>query len=307
MSVGDFSQDPHRSTKTIGLSNILNLIQAQQKGTPKIEDDDLLRFFAYSPLIDLHDSEVAFGEESLLSDEVVNHFGLKSYVKRIPQSAKTHGLEYYYIRPENLQFAKPGTGLGTKFNGGMMLTLAQVGIVSNPILDFIDDVSFAFWIKKTADINDVILQKGTFANRNICFFFNPNHIIFEWYETDGVRRRRFLDIVEGTWTHIVFTFSTTNGVTIFKNGVEDSTQQESNEIRTNDEPLRIGSSTNNSSGCISWLSIIKGDVSQIPDWITNDFNGLRDFTPDGLEEIVTFPFDGNPRPQPIATTGLFYA
>jgi len=92
MSSRDFADNLQQQARTIGLAKIAQLITAYQKQNEPIEDDALIQWFMYAPLVDLHDTTIVLSGPTFV--EPVDHdgYGLFGYRKRIPDLVDAYDL-----------------------------------------------------------------------------------------------------------------------------------------------------------------------------------------------------------------------
>ena len=318
MSVRDFSNDLHKSSRTIGFERILNILQSLQKQTPKIEDDDLLRFFMYGPLTDVHDTDITLSPESIR--EILNsvHYATKIYKKYIPLQVKPYDLTHdnsdntLALRlASNLHPARPPIFSAGVFTPGN----ASLRINDHPLLNPTDALSIAFWVFVPYDIPTFLpffekrIPPDDFSFSFLVSHIPTNNLVMRFKESNGN-----ICVLNGAatvnaWNHVTVTFHENDTTKLYINNILQEELQTTSSLNVTSARVQIFQGVNYApEGLgIAWLSLIHGDVSIIPNWIRNDMNGIRDMDHPELEEITTMPFLRNLRPEPNAVPGFCYA
>ena len=321
MSIRDFSQDLHKSSRTVGFEKILSILQSLQKQTPKIEDDDLLRFFMFGPLSDIHNTDILFSGESILDFSGYHHYNQNEYRKYIPQQSKVYDLQHNHTQATGVTFTMNGAtstkppkfGAGAFTDGNSIITIAD-----DPILNPTDSISIAFWIYVPEGLTTFtpFLEKRhlgeDFSFSFLISHFANNRFACRFKESNGNICILNAPAEANQWVHVVMTFSENDTTKIYTNGVLRESLNTTSSLNVVDTTIQIFKSVGYTPAGVglAWLSIIHGDVSKVPNWISNDYIGIRDLDQNAnsnLEEILSIPFANSLDPQPNATTGLFYA
>ena len=318
MSVRDFSNDLHKSSRTVGLEQILNILQTLQKLTPKIEDDELIRFFMYSPEVNIHDTFTDIhNNHDLIHQQFNTHFTPKIYTKFVPPNPPQYTLTHTNENAAAIKYAddllpgqrpsKYGAGAFTQGNSSISISGDNT----------IDKLSIVFWIYLPSydlpHAAPLINRRNSTVDETFLIYLNTdqqNRFLIRFTEANGAICTLRASGQGGQWTHIAATFTANDKAKLYVNGIKIQEENSTSTLRQTTAPYRIFRHYNfiPANVGLAWLSIIHGDVSTVPNWITNDLNGSRDLDHNAnaeLEEITTIPFMHTLEPQPTRTPGLY--
>lgn len=338
MSSRDFADNLQQQARTIGLEKIAQLLTAYQKQNEPIEDDAIIQWFMYAPLVDLHDTTIVFGTPNFVEPVDSDMYGLLGYRKFIPDLVDAYDLVHDDTNMTDHTFPKPGntqfqpSAIGVKFGGAVQFSGASyqlINHVANNPLDFeprTTALTIAFWFYTPsggpASEDAVMAKRGGFGDtdqgwsleiHNRDRFFN--FVMSNGTDSTGIKSAVFS---ANTWHHLVFTKDTTDGragMKFYIDKVESHTDIGSaatisgsakNSLNTGIGALHDGTEVLRFGKAFSWMSIATEEATQA--WINADFDGIRDFDTDIAgtpKEITTMPWIDSLAPMPNAHSGMF--
>ena len=306
----DFADDLVRSAKTLPNDLLYKLILAYQKSLATVENDTVEDHFVYSPLIDLHDTEITFIQTQINETDFTNHInGPRPYFVKKSRSISSYSLVHDLTNAGGLTYE---TLANSKFRGGVITDGASwFQINHHESLVSTDRITISFWLKiadtTPATGKKVIFEKGDeTGGRYGCTFINGRLRFFA--TVDGQRHTVIVDIPEDEWCHFIFIFNEFS-LNVHVNHNEDatSTQPEGVTLTHNTEPLTFfkGLTTDSYAPAgisMAWFSMIAGSINAQA--ITDMRNGILNYSSIFGNEVTTIPFMQDLKPQPNATSGL---
>ena len=325
MSSRTLGENLHTSARTIGLKPILKLLQNLQKQNPDVDDSALIHWLMYSPLTDLHNTEIIFEPESRTSRITNVHRTDRGYYNSIHRKVYPHPHTYSESNIGSMTAVIPAErkyGAGITFGGDGYLSIND-----NDHLKISPPISIVFWIKISEDDNT---QVGDI----IVWMYDPIPIQIRTISTNKIRALvRHPTAFSGTrhstitlpndhaWHHVVCTIGTTyirlylDGVLANHVGTHSASTFSYSHPLSGSDGVRIGQGTGSGNNVpdtvsIAHLGIYSTDISTISGWIADDMDGFRrlaDVGNDGRSEIVSLPFNaGSLKSEPMALPGFCY-
>ena len=304
----DFADDLTRSSKTLSQDLIYKLILAYQKSLEHTENDIIEDQFVYSPLIDLHDTEITFNQTAINETDFTNHInGPRPYFIKKPTTIRSYSLVHDLTNAGGLTYE---TLANSKFRGGVITDGASwFQINHHSSLTPAAGMVITFWLKvsDTTPVSgkQVIFEKGDeTGGRYGCTMINGRLRFF--VTIDNQRHTVIQDIPEDEWCHFTFLISAF-GLYVHVNHESGANGEvvSGNALTHNTEPLTFfkGLTTDThlqADVSMAWFTFGNGFIqsSDIPDLR----NGILNYT--GYNEILTIPFIQSLKPQPNATSGL---
>lgn len=326
MSSRDLADNLQQLSRTMSLEKIAQVLTMMKKQNEPIEDDAIIQWFMYAPLVDLHDTTIEFRGPDFV--EPVDHdgYGLLGYRKYIPDQIETYDLVHDNSNATGFTFPKPGNTEfqpateGVKFSGaaksdGSSYMLINQNAILNPT-----ELTIAFWMNleaftgsarrildKSIGNHDYQIQVRAGSDALFARIHNTVHTLFQSTNTA---------FTPNTWISIVVTLSAINNrLRIYK----DKVQQGSDTVTTGSleqgtENLAIfaepgGTDLAANGDAIAGLVIADGEANQawIDDYHDKGILGLDPADANGLKEITFLPFIDSLVAMPNATVGMFIA
>ena len=310
-SVRELGENIHRNTRTMSKEALLNLIQARQRSLPILEDDFNRMAFNIATQGDVHKNVMKIGQDGTLQEaERDAQRNVRAYSVYRPEYCMAYDILHDNNAAGGLSFPQTDR----MFGGGVQTDGA--GIINIQSDEFkIQEYTAAFWFKGVNGIrNAPMIILGTYDDDNainLLIGYNRTgenifdvHVDFSNSQQPNVK----IDLDVSTWHHIVITAKDgeqkiyIDGVLVIQ--IAQDTINITNDIMTffgrREQANRVKAGTR-----MAWFSFCKGYADQT--WVTNDYNGLRDFSDASpVEEITTLPFMGDLEPYPNAYDGLLY-
>ena len=300
MSARTIANDLHRGGGAkMSLKQILGIIQALQKKTPNVEDDFLVRYLAYSPLVDFHTGEVAEQPGAdIEADEFDDHFNPRLPVRRIHIPTARN---FDTLANSGLEYSDFDESPGRKFGGGA----TSLDFSTSEDVPISSGFTLGFWIYLPAATNaDPIIEIG-----NIELAHSTAGQLRMYYDGSSSHTKA-IPLTRQAWQYISI-LQTGSTLRLFASGGTGTPvirSSDSAPSADSDAPLKLKTYT----GCyIAHLSLfvgLPGTTDTIKsDWVADAAKGLMDYRLGTLDEITTYPFADSRRPEPAARAGLFYA
>ena len=108
MSSRSFADNIQQQSRTIGLEKISQLLTLMQKQNEPIEDDAIIKWFMYAPLIDLHDTSIVFGVPIFVEPVDSDLYGLMGFRKNSPDLVDAYDLVHNDTNATRILFINPG-------------------------------------------------------------------------------------------------------------------------------------------------------------------------------------------------------
>ena len=300
MSARTIANDLHRGGGAqMSLKQILGIIQALQKKAPVTEDDFLVRYLAYSPLVDIHTGTVAEQPGADLEDDSEDvHFNSRLPVRRIHiPRARNFGT------PANsgMAYAAYDEAPGRIFGGGA----TSLDFSTSDDVPISDIFTLGVWLYLPEPTHaDPIIELG-----NIELTHSTTGWIRSYYN-GGSSHVRAVPITRQAWQYLAM-IQDGASIRMFVSdgtGTPDVRSTTSAPDSEGNGPLKLKTYD----GCyMAHASLFAGQPgttqSDQSDWVAGAAKGLVDYTAGTLDEITTYQFADSRRPEPAARVGLFYA
>ena len=299
MSARSLANDLHRGGAQMPLRQILDVIQALQKKTPVTEDDFYVHYLAYSPLVDIHTSEVAEQPGADLEDDAGDtHFNSSLPVRRIHiPRARNFGT----LANSGMAYAPYDESPGRIFGGGA----TSLDFSTSDDVPISDIFTLGVWLYLPEPTHaDPIIELG-----NIELTHSTTGWIRSYYN-GGSSHVRAVPITRQAWQYLAM-IQDGASIRMFVSdgtGTPDVRSTTSAPDSEGNGPLKLKTYD----GCyMAHASLFAGQPgttqSDQSDWVAGAAKGLVNYTAGTLDEITTYPFADTRGPEPVARTGLFYA
>jgi len=313
----DFAEDLFKTTRTIGLEKIASLLTALQKRTPKVEDDAIIKFLMYAPLIDLHDTTIEFGVPDIDLTREDLHFAQMKLRKYLPQTVEAYDLVHTTVGSA-MTFVDAKSKLG---GNGQIAGSTHIKTDNDTFMDMgTGAFAFAIWVREVT-----VATHGLVNKRNIV---NTTNAGFEvWISggntvnvsvADGTNTAlltasvSLIALNDGNWHSIIINIPATGNMEVFVDKVSKGTQSTGSVASVNNTRdyfmfARDNDGTIQDEGTMlvsSWVWK-KGEIfisAQRDQWHDD---GVVDLDAATDTEITTFEFDNNDKPMPNAFEGKF--
>ena len=319
MSARDLADNLQQQSRTIGLEKISQLITSYQKQNEPIEDDAIIKWFMYAPLIDRHETTITLGVPNF--DEPVDHdgYGLLGYRKFIPDLVDAYDLTHddsnaaliTFPTPGNSEFENPS--IGVKFSGAAKTPGTEYQIITdNTILNPTDEIAISgfIYVPSTAVVGAtqyIIHKDDTQYFLALTSKTNIRFSITRGAGTVTIDRT----ITNDAWVSFAFSYDTTNGFRSYINKVETLDGAPSGNIVTTATNLGIwgraaGTALLENGIALSGVAMHNDEYSQT--WVdTFHDDGVLDHDTDaaGLQEITFIPYIDSLQAMPNAFAGMF--
>ena len=321
--MSSYTGGPHddllRNSETQGYDLILKLVRANMAITATERDQLLRNARKLSGQKHIHSVIAEVNSGIIEKNETVALKSQDAFRRIIPRYSKTYQILHDNTQAGGLTFPQTNR----KFGGGAQSD-GTVGIRLDS-----DDIQFteytvAFWLKMSLAVKFAGVRQykcpigflntqayGMILQTNAARF-NTNILGFDPNSHGDTANTMPYEFIPDVWQHHVLT-AKDGEQCVYLDGVKvefaaglgqipsiDITSKRAeifNHFSRGGAPLFDGDK-------MAWLSICKGIADQT--WVTNDYNGIRDFSDDSpVEEITTMPFDIDLMPMPNATEGLF--
>ena len=317
MSARDLADNLQQQARTIGLEKISQLITAYQKQNEPIEDDAIIKWFMYAPLIDLHDTTITLGVPTF--DEPVDHdgYGQFGFRKEIPDLVDAYDLVHDDSNAALITFPKPGitqfqpNTIGVKFSGAAQTPGTEWQEVDdNAKLNVVDRIGFAGWmyIPSTVTVGSVQRIISKFGQYQLQLQNKTN--MLGGFTRSGGEAQNARTVPNDVWFSFAFGYDTVTGITSFINKVSGGAGATGNLLTTTNK-LSIwgragGTELLENTIALAGVVILHDKPTQA--WI-NKFHddGILDHDTDldGLEEITFLPYIDSLQAMPNAFAGMF--
>lgn len=305
----NIGEDIHKSSKTIGLQKMLQIITQQQKSTPRVEDDAVIKYLMYAPLVDLHQTSIILASSTFESTRNNDHFGGMGFRKYLPASVRVYGLTHDNSNASGITFNTPGQNEGAKNHGaGKTDGASYMVIEDHSWLNVTDEILIHGWFYLLANSgsDQYIIHKG--SDQWGLKTMTGNVLRFE-VEIGGSTYNLDYTYTPG-WNHVIAQAKSTSQELHVNGALEDS-DTNSGSIGTNSTDLGIfgtaaGGSLLSSGNVLSHILIANGfaDATWISDAYNKGIFHLDDVSGDP-QEITYIPFIGGLKEMPNATVGMF--
>jgi len=305
----DVAEDLHKSSKTVGLQKMLQVLTKLQKDTPKVEDDAIIKYFMYAPLVDLHDTSIILGTANIQKTRNNDHFGKIGFRKYLPASVRVYDIIHDNSNASGITFNTPGQSEGVKLHGAAKTNGSSYMIIENHAwLNVTDAILIHGWmyLLANAGADQYIIHKG--SDQWGLKTMSGNILRFE-VEIGGSTYNLDYVYTPG-WNHVIAQAESGSQQLIVGGVVRDSDTQ-SGAIGTNSTDLGIfgtaaGGSLLASGNILAHLLIANGfaDATWITEAFTKGIFLLDDLNSDP-QEITYIPFVGGLKEMPNATVGMF--
>ena len=318
MSSRDFADNLHQTSSTIGLQQIANLLTAYQKSAPKIEDDAVLQFFMYSPLVDLHDFSIAFNIADFVFSDDHDGYGIYGYRKRIRDTVDAYDLIHDNSNAALITFPSPGNSedenpsIGVKFSGSAKTPGTEYMIITdNTVLNPTDMIGFAGWMYIPSAVTVGSTQYIVHKDDSQYWIGLTTKTNMRFSVTRGVGTVTIdITVPNDVWFSWGFSYDTTNGFKSYINKTQ-ATQAQTGNIVVTATNMGIfgraaGTALLENTIALSGIDMLHDELNQT--WM-DDFhdNGVLDHDTDasGLDEITFLPFIDSLIEMPDAFEGMF--
>jgi len=320
LSSRDFADNLQQQSRTIGLEKMAQLLTAYQKQNEPIEDDAIIQWFMFAPLVDLHDTTVEFRPPDFV--EPVDHdgYGLFGYRKRIPDTVPAYDLTHDDTNATLITFPKPGVtefespNIGVKHSGAARTPGTEYQIITdNTILNPTDEIGICGFIyvpsAATVGSTQYIVHKDD-AQYFLALTTKTNIRFSVTRGAGTVTIDR--TISNDQWVSFAFSYDTTNGFRSYIDKAETLDGAPSGNIVTTSTNLGIwgraaGTALLENTIALSGVAMHNDEYTQV--WV-NAFHddGVLDHDTDvaaGLKEITFLPYIDSLIAMPNAFAGMF--
>ena len=319
MSSRSFADNIQQQSRTIGLEKISQLLTLMQKQNEPIEDDAIIKWFMYAPLIDLHDTSIVFGEPIFVEPVDSDLYGLMGFRKNIPDLVYAYDLVHNDSNATLIEFIKPGdtefkTGdYGLKYSGGARTVGTEYQIITdNALLNPTDEIAVVGWIyvpsSATVGSTQYVVHKddsqywvGLTTKTNLRFSL-----------TRGAGTVTIdVTIPNDAWVSFGFSYDTTNGFRAYVNKTQSLDATPTGNISTTATNLGLwgraaGTALLETGIALAGIALYNDELNQtFMDSFHDD--GILDHDTDasGLQEITFWPFIDSLQAMPNAFSGMF--
>lgn len=317
MSNRDFADDFNRTSRTIGLEKIAEILTQLQKRNPKIEDSLLLQYFMYSPLIDLHDTSItistAFNFQSTREDL---HFGMMKLRKMIPSLVLSYSLVHTFTGTPTYNHAKHKLGGDMILDGSVDLKTDHHAVMDMGTAAF----AFAVWVREVTAATHGLSNKRDIAsttNAGFEIYITSGNTI-NIRISDGTNTVLLsaavspINLNDGNWHSIIINVPASGNLEIFVDKITKGTQARGSVTNVNNSRDHYYFARDNAGALQDKLvSLVstwvwkKGEIftsGQIDEWHDK---GVVDLDAASNTEVTTFLFDDTEKPSPNPFAGLF--
>lgn len=319
MSARDFAEDFNKSAATIGLEAIAKLLTALQKRTPKVEDDDIIKWLMYAPLVDLHDTTVVFAGPTIEKTRQDLHFGMIKLRKYIPNPVQAYDLVHTTVGTA-MAFVDAKHKLG---GNGSISGATHIKTDNNTFMDMgSGSLAFALWVREIPVGIHGLLNKrdiATTTNAGFEIWISGGNTV-NVRIADGTNTALLsaavspIDLNDGLWHSIIINIPATGNMEVFVDKVSKGTQATGSVANINNTRDffmfardNAGTIQDKMTGLVSTWTWKKGEIftsAQRNQWHDD---GVLDVDAASDREVTTFEFDNIDTPMPNAFEGKFIA
>lgn len=319
MSSRDWADNLQQQSRTIGLEKISQLLTMMNKQNEPIEDDAIIQWFMYAPLVDLHDTTITFAPPNFV--EPVDHdgYGLLGYRKDVPGQPDAYDLVHDNSNAALITFPKPGntefqpSSIGVKFSGAAETPGTEYQIITdNTILNPTDEIAICGFIYVPSAVTVASTQYIVHKDDAQYFLALTTKTNIRFSITRGAGTVTIdRTISNDQWVSFAFSYDTTNGFRSYIDKAETLDATPTGNIVVTSTNLGIwgraaGTALLENTIALSGVAIHNDEYSQT--WV-NTFHddGVLDHDTDasGLKEITFLPYIDSLIAMPNAFAGMF--
>jgi len=319
MSSRSFADNLNQQSRTISVEKIAQILTSYQRSNEPIEDDAIIKWFMYAPLVDLHDTTIVLGAPNFDEPVDADDYGLLGFRKNIPDLVDAYDLIHTDTNATLIEFIKPGdtefkTGdYGLKYSGGARTVGTEYQIIDDDaLLNPTDEIAIVGWIyvPSTATVgstqyvvhkDDLQYWVGLTTKTNLRFSL-----------TRGAGTVTIdVTIPNDAWVSFGFSYDTTNGFRSYVNKTQALDATPTGAISVTATNLGIwgraaGTALLETGIALAGIAMYNDELNQT--WIDSFHDdGILDHDTDasGLQEITFLPYIDSLIAMPNAFAGMF--